>query len=269
MLKKWIFIIFFPFSIFSLEQQPWFGDVFEFHFLGSYTYSRFSSVQAAIVPLRNPSNDHLLYFGLDFSFTPQWTFDWDLQFTETPRQSFSFRSTAWQFRYLWLDDIIGDLVSLSTGANIRYTSSRSIHDISTPYPAPVDFELNFSVGKEFDYLQDWRFRFWGFGALGQGSRGSPWLRATLAFEGNYYDEHKWALFSYFSHGFGRKTTVNIANFNGYARIRQKSIDIGASYGFRMLVYGTIRVSYVRRVLAKRCPSRVNFFTLSYLLPFSF
>lgn len=253
----------------SLEMQPWFGDCLEFHFLGSYTYSYFDRVQKGTPQLTSTFQSNVGYLGLDFSPTPEWSIDSEMQVADTTQQNFNFRTLALQARYLWLDDIIGDRVSLATGASARFTNSDSLHDVSCPFHSNFDFELNFSFGKEFDVTEDWAWRFWGYGAVGHANVGSPWVRGVLALETNYDDQHKFAVFADGINGYGRHTTVHIDHFNGYAKIRQKSIDLGGRYGYRLGVYGTLRFSYVRRVLAKSCPEEVNSFIVSYMLPFSF
>lgn len=259
----------FPFLVFGLEKQPWFGDIYEFHFLGGYAYSRFHKVEGAIDQLQDPFNVNLLFGELDFSFSPEWSVDADVEFADTTEQSFGFRSFAIQARYLWLDDIIGDWISLVSGLSARVTSPDSLRDVSCPSHGNVDVELSISLGKEFDSFRFWRYRLWGFGVLGMSNRGSPWLRGGLFFEGNLDDTHKWALYALGSHGYGRRTFVDIANFHGYGKIRQKSIDLGIRYGYRMGIWGTIRFDYIRRVKASLCPKNVNNFVVSYLLPFSF
>ena len=119
-----------PLAAIGVESQPWFGDVYQFHFLGSYAYSRFNSFQNAEPPLDHVFQSHLAYLGLDFSPSPVWSIDGDIQFADTSAMSFNFRSLALQGRYLWLDDIIGDPISFVTGANIRVTSSRSLKAVS-------------------------------------------------------------------------------------------------------------------------------------------
>jgi hypothetical protein len=160
-------------------------------------------------------------------------------------------------------------VSLTTGASLRFTNSASLHDVSCPSHANFDFEVNFSLGKEFDVSDAFAWRLWGFGAIGHANLGSPWVRAIAALETNYDDQHKFAFFAEGSNGYGRHRTVFVDDFNGYAKIRQKSIDVGARYGYRIGVWGTLRFEYTRRVLAKSCPEEVNNFIFSYLLPFSF
>jgi hypothetical protein len=181
---------------------------------------------------------------------------------------FNFRSVALQARYLWLDDIIGDRVSFATGANGRFTNTASLHDVSCPSHGNFDFEFNFSLGKEFDVSDWWAWRLWFFGAVGHANRGSPWVRGIAAVETNYDDQHKFALLALGSNGYGRHTTVLVDDFDGYAKIRQKSIDLAIRYGYRVGVWGTLRFEYQRRLLAKSCPEQVNAFIFSYLLPFS-
>ena len=262
-------LLLFPFFCGALEMQPWFGDVYEFHFLGTYSYSRFNKVQNGFPQLTSPFQANVVYLGLDFSPSPEWSLDTDLQFADTTQQSFNFRTAAIQARYLWLDDIVGDRVSLTTGANMRITNTSSLEDVSCPSYGNVDFEVNFSIGREFDASDYWRFRLWGFGAVGHANRGSPWVRATLAIETNYDDAHKFAFYAYGTNAYGRHTQVDINDFHGYARIREKSIDLCFRYGYRIGVWGTLRAEYQRRVLAKSYPQNVNTFIIGYLLPFSF
>lgn len=267
-LSKQFFYLLLPIWCGALEVQPWFGDVFEFHYLASYSYSRFTSVQNAVPQLTRPFNCNVLYNGFDFSPTPEWGIDLDLQFAATTKEPFNFRTVALQARYLWLDDIVGDPISLATGASVRTTATRSLKDVSCPYYGNVDFEVNFALGKEWDSIY-WRFRAWGYGALGHSNRGSPWVRAMAAFETNYDDTHKFAFIAEGTNGYGRHTRIDPNHFFGYARVREKNIDLCFRYGYRMGVWGTLRFEYDRRVLAKSCPAKVNTFTVAYLLPFCF
>ncbi|HSX10860.1 MAG TPA: hypothetical protein VLF94_04000 [Chlamydiales bacterium] len=268
-MRKWLAsLLCLPLFASALEVQPWFGDCLEFHFLGSYAYSYFDRVQGGVPQLKSTFQSNLLYAGLDFSPTPEWSIDTDLQLADTSQMDFNFRTIALQARYLWLDDIIGDRVSLATGANARFTNTASLHDVSCPSHANFDFEFNFSLGKEWDVSDSLAWRLWAFGCLGQANRGSPWVRAIVAVETNYDDQHKFAFLAEGSNGYGRHTTVNVDHFDGYAKIRQKSIDLCVRYGYRVGVWGTLRFEYQRRVLAKSCPAQVNCFVFSYLLPFS-
>ena len=262
------FFFLFPLFSWALEVQPWFGNVYEFHFLGSFAYSFFDRVQNGIPQLSSTFYSRVGYLGLDFSPAPEWSLDGDLQLADTTQESPNFRSLALQGRYLWYDDIAGDAVSLSTGLSSRFTNTASLHDVSCPYHSNLDFEINASLGKEFDLNDTCRFRTWAFAAIGHGIKGSPWVKAIAALECNLNDQHKFALYAEGINGYGRHTHVLVDHFDGYAKIRQKSIDIAFRYGYRIGVWGTLRAEYTRRVLAKSCPQVVNCFIFSYLLPFS-
>jgi hypothetical protein len=268
MKKIALFFLFLPLTIFVIEHQPWFGNIYEFNLLSRYTYSYYSSVDSSKKPLGYTSHDHLVYFGLEFPTSSVCSIDGDIEFTDTPRQSFSFRSTALQGRYLIYDDIIGDKLSMAIGGNLRFTSSRSLKDVSTPYYANCDFEATLALGKEFE-SESFRSRLWGVGCVGLANKGSPWVSALISLEGNSKEVHKGSIFLAATHGYGRKTVVNINHFYGYGNIRVKNLDLGARYGHRFGVWGTLSVEYVRRLYAKRCPKEVNFFSICYLLPFSF
>ncbi len=267
--NPWCALLFMPLACGALEMQPWFCDIYEFHFVGSYAYSHFKTVQGARPQLREPFNANVLSLGLEFCPSPEWSIETDLQFADTSAMSFNFRTFALQGRYLWCDDIVGDPVSFATGFSTRITSTRALRDVSCSAHANCDFEVNFSLGKEFDANESWRWRLWGFGALGHGNRGSPWVRALIMGETNINDVHRWALYAIASNGYGRHSHLDPYHFFGYAKIRQKSIDLGIRYGFRTGVWGSWRFEYQRRILAKACPQSVNTAIVSYLLPFSF
>lgn len=274
MLKKYffVFIFFFLFFLnfsFALEKAPWFGDVYEFHFLSKYTYFRYKNIDGALIQLDEASNNHLLHFNLSFSPSMQWSIDSDLDFASTHKQDLIFSSVAFQARYLVKDDIIGDPFSFAIGGNFRIVSPDSLRDVSILYHSNIDLEGNLAIGKEFARRELWRFRFWLYGSLGFANRGSPWLRGEGAIEGNLQEKRKWAIFANAMHGYGRQEFVDAFDFNGYAKIRQRNIDVGFRYGLRLNVWGTLSFEYKRRFLAKLCPESVNFFTISYLLPFSF
>ncbi|MBI3900654.1 MAG: hypothetical protein HY324_00725, partial [Chlamydiia bacterium] len=155
----------------ALEMQPWFGEVYQFHLLSSYSYSWFHSVQNAKPSYNQFFQENLIYFDLDFSLSPVWSVDADVQFADTTAVPFNFRTAAVQGRYLWLDDIVGDPISLATGVSTRVTSSEGLKDISCPSFANVDIEVNLAFGKEFVSGYTWRYRAWGYGAVGHGNRG--------------------------------------------------------------------------------------------------
>jgi hypothetical protein len=253
----------------ALEQQPWFGSVYEFHFLGEYSYSQFDRVASGFPQLTKPAHSKVVSWGLDFTLAPEWAVDADLQFADTTQMNFNFRSAALQGRYLWFDDLVGDPISLSTGGNFRVTADESLRDISCYSRSNLDFEMNLSLGKEFEANPALLFRLWAFTAIGQGIVGSPWVRAIAAIETNIAEQHMLGIFAKGVDGFGGRRTVSIDHFNGYGKIRYKSVDVALRYGYRLGVWGSLRAEYAHRFLSKAYPENTNTWSISYLLPFSF
>ena len=269
MKKIFIFFLFSPFYIFGLDLQPWLGNIYEFYFETEFCYYRYTKVNNATVQLSSPSNNYLLSFDLGLTTTPYWEFAMSVEFDKSPDKKFGFGSFAFQARKLWLDDIIGDFVSLNTFFDVRYTGHKTITDVSTFYGGDLDFKGNISIGKEFDYKEFWRYRIWACGSIGIANIGSPWLMGHFAIETNYQDKHKGSIFCSLRRGYGSQKKIDIDHFHGYARIREKHVDVGINYGLGLDTWGTLQAQYVRRVYAKRCPENVNFFYIAYNIPFSF
>ena len=268
-MRKRLFLLpFLASSLWGLEIKPWFHNTWEFIFTSSYSYGRFNSVQNGRPQLKKPFNENLVSFDLEFSPSPNWDFDTDIEFAATTAESLGVRSGAIQARYLWLDDVLGDPVSLTTGLSIRGVSGRSLRDISCPYHFHLNFEAHAAVGKEWDQRFDWQMRVYGLGAIGMANSGYPWTRAFGMVEGNIQCKHRLGLFTEGYFGFGHHKQVRTKRFNGYADIRHRSIDAGIQYTYVFEIWGQLSLAYAHRFYARSFPEKVNFFTLSYTLPFS-
>lgn len=270
MIKKSLFAVFLclPQLISALPKKPWLGNVYEFFFDAEYTFDYYRRVANGEPGTKHSSNDNQFFAGL--GFTPSQYLDMaiEAEVSDTTRQSWNLRSVALQGRYLWLDDIIGDPVSLVTGISIRGVHHSSLKDISCPYSGEANFELNVSVGKEWSCGPYWCFRTYAFGTLGIANRGAPWDRFFATFETNYNDMHQFNIFARGDFGYGHKNRVKVDHFLGYGSIHHQSVDIGVGYARHFLVWGKLTFEYARRVYAHAYPERTNYFTVWYHLPFS-
>ena len=111
-------------------------------------------------------------------------------------------------------------------------------------------------------------RTYGFATLGQANRGYPWTHELFVWQYNLEDTHRFTLFAEGDFGFGNKHHVNVKRFDGWGKYQHQSIDLGLSYGYKVGVFGIFTASYAHRVFAHNYPEHVNFFTLSYCIPFS-
>lgn len=256
-------------TVSALDVKPWLGNVAECELQTAFTYSRYDKVQGATPQLKSTSNDKLIRLDLGMSILSSCDVQLEAEFADTPRQSWGMRSVALQARALWLNDIAGDPCSVVTSFNIRGVSGHSLHDVSSPYHAQVNFELNSSVGKEWSRKGVWTMRTFGLAGVGMANRGFPWLRGIGGWEANWQDTHRLGLFIHGYFGLGDKRRVNIEHFNGWAQFAHRSIDLCTAYAYQFGVWGTLSVQYAYRIFAKTFPERVNFFTICYCLPFSF
>jgi hypothetical protein len=267
--NKFVALLGLPSALVALEMKPWLGEVWEFELTPAFTYSRYRNVQNGHPQLSAPSNDYVLAFDLGVAPASHWDFAFEAEFADTPRQKMGYRSAAFQARLLWSDDTVGDPVSFITGISLRGVSRHSLSDVSCPYHSNGNLEVTGALGKEWDSGPDWKVRMYGFGAVGQANRGAPWARFFGMIEGNQCNTHRFDFFFAGYFGFGSKEQVNTDHFDGYSSIHHQSLDVGAGYGYHFEVWGTLRLAYTRRLYAKSFPEKVNFFTISYTLPFSF
>jgi hypothetical protein len=258
-----------PLGLFALEEKPWVGNLYECTLDAGYTYSRFTKVEGAVSQPHYPFNDSLLFFDLGATLSQSFDLQAEVEFVRTPVQHVGWRSAALQGRYQILDDISGDPVSLLVGLSSRFVSKKSLTDVSCPYAARLDFELFASVGKEWSSQGFWISRTYAFTAIGQGTNGSPWLRADLIYEHDWANRHRLVLFTNTNWGFGGRDRICLSDFDGWGHYHHQSIDLGAGYCYVFSYWGKLRLSYAYRLYAKSFPERVQSITLSYHLPFSF
>lgn len=255
----------------ALYTKPWLGNVYEFEWQSTFTYSRYRKVDDAAVQLQSPSNDKLFAFDLGFVPSESWDVQAEFELVATPRQKFSWRSWALQGRYLWLDDITGDPCSLISGFSVREVPRHSLRDVSCPYHSDFNFELTTAAGKEWSREGIWTMRTYGLGGVGIANHGAPWLRVLGVWEANCQDRHRFmlGLEGYFGFGNQRHVNTKTNHFHTWANVHHQSIDLAVGYAYHMSVWGTLGVRYAYRPFANSFPEHVNFFTLFYRLPFSF
>jgi hypothetical protein len=242
--------------------------VYGFTLDAAFAYDRYRKVQDASVQLKHPSNDKLYALDLGFTASDSLDFQAELELADTPRQPLGWRSAAFQGRYLWLNDVEGDPVSLTTGIHVRSVSKHSVRDVSSPYHYYLNFELHSAIGKEWSKDGNWTMHMYGLAAIGQANRGSPWLKGLGAWEANLANRHRFLLDFAGYFGLGSKKHVDVDHFHGWARVHHQSIDLGAGYAYHMQIWGTLALKYAYRIFAKSFPENVHFITLSYHLPFS-
>ncbi len=265
---KWLFFLFSPLALFGFVIEPWYREIAEFQFRPAYSYRYYPSVSQGRNSSSYHSHDHMIDLNLGVQFWPNWDFQLESDFSHTRRLNWGTQRFGLQIRYLLLDDVTGDPVSLSLNLQSYFVPTRNMRDVSSPYHAQGNIELGAAIGKEIDKTYNWLFRFWGVLGVGTANRGYPWARPLLAVEMKFQERHKLKIFSEGYVGFGHHHRVNIDHFNGYSKIAHRSVDLGLNYTYLFKIWGSLGVQYAYRVYAHSFPQNASTFRVEYRLPFS-
>lgn len=186
----------------------------------------------------------------------------------TRHRCFGLDSIKLTGRYLWLNDIVADPVSLTTGVTVSQVFKPSKHDIAIFHHGGIECELHAAVGQETSCEEFWTSRWWAVGGFGFADQGYPWLRANINWEQNWWDLHRFRVFAHSLWGLGHKNLYSAYHFKGYGPIRHQSIDLGLRYTKGFAYNIDLSFEYAYRVYSHNCPERVNHFVVNLFCPIS-
>jgi hypothetical protein len=244
-------------QVYGLEEKPWFYPPYNFHTKAAFEASFFTNVDNGFNPIGYHSTNFEAVLGFLAPISSTFDAEIEVELQSTSMTNFGFESAVLQVRKLLLNDIMGDFLSLDLGANIRAVPKQRLRDVAVPYHDLWNFELSSAIGKEFTKEEDWLWRVFVLGAVGQANRGYPWIKAMFsAFLNSYF-------------GLGKKTLIDVRHFDGYGMYKHQSIDVGATFTVFFEVLGSLTLAYTHRFLANTYPEDYNSFLITYDLPFSF
>lgn len=252
----------------ALQTSPWLGNPFEWTSETGFTYSFYRKVQNASPQLSSFANNYDFWWDLGVTLSPRWDIQTEFEFAKTPFQSFNLRSAGLQGRFQCLNELEGDRFNLTLGFNFRAAPGHAMRDLSCPYSANCNYEVTLSIGKEWVDQGSWTNHLYGWISLGAGNHGQPWTRQLFMWKKNWNNVHRLFLFTAGDFGFGHKEKIDVKKFYGWGPFKHQSIDFGAGYEYEFLTMGKLSFNYAYRLFARSFPERVNFFTLTYTLPFS-
>ncbi|MEX1012192.1 MAG: hypothetical protein WD595_00040 [Waddliaceae bacterium] len=232
----------------------------------SYQLQQYNDVQTAFGSVPRSTVDHFVTLGI-YTFYDIYAAEAEILLAETKSNPFGFDSTKITLRYRWLDDIIGDYMSVVFGTSYIQTVTKRRDDISSFHHGNVEGEFHVSAGKEFSCGHFWYSRYWGLAAIGVADKGSPWLRGHLQFDYNHFDLHRYGIFLQTLVGLGNQKLNLNQPFHGYGPIHHQSVNVGVEYRYDSFCFGILEVEYKRRLFARNFPEDVNLFKLTYTYPF--
>jgi hypothetical protein len=254
--------------LYGIDPLPWFSEVYSARTSAGFEYYYFNKISGAIKNKPYPSNNYLTFVSAGFTPSKDLDVDCDLELVRTPRQNYSFRSSAVQLRYRFLDDINADPCSIVAGFNVRAVAPKSVRDVSSPYASYVNFEASVSFGREFSCKDTWIMRWYTLGALGIANQGYPWCRYDASIEGNIKYNYRLGLYSCGYFGLNGKNYVNVDHFRGWGHVHHQSVDIGAFFRYKFDRWGALKLAYTFRPYALNYPQWQQSARLVYDLPFS-
>lgn len=252
-------------SLFSFETKPWLPQPWELSLNPFFTYEWYPEIADG----SRAYSSHNKYVGimLDIPPWPQWDAEIELAYADTKEVNWDLQRLGAMVRYQFLDDIQGDPVSVTSDFNFLWVPRVNQNDPSCPYAKMWNFEAGTSVGKEFSSGPFWIFRTYGRAAIGQSTQGPPWLKFLVDVAGNFSNTWRLAAFSEAYLGFGSQQTVNVDDFDGYAHIAHRSVDVGGKLQYHFEIWGDLTLEYFYRVFAKAFPEQDQAVTLKYSFPF--
>lgn len=250
----------------STQTEPWLGNAYEFEFRPSLTYQGYRSLASSAHQQKYSSDDFFLNASLSNS-APSMGVELEALGARTRRQKGDVDQIKLTGRYVWLDDITGDPLSVVSGLSYIQAFHHSLKDVSSFHHGLCEAEFFVSIGKELARDCEWNSRWWGVFGIGSAvDRGSPWLRFDIAYEKCFCEMHALRFMLNSLWGTGNRSLC-LHHFDGYGPIQHQAIDLGVRYTYVLTFFGNASLEYSCRVHARNFPEYVHRVTVQILYTF--
>lgn len=237
----------------ATEYQPWLGNFYEFEWRSSLRFQEYAWLSTDARLKKYRSHDVFLNASLSNALPdPEIGAEIEIVQGGTKKQKGGIDQVKITGRYLWLDDVAGDPLSVIFGLSYIQAFQRSLKDVSSFHHGLYNGEVFCSIGKETPLERLWGARWWVVGAIGVAEQGSPWMRIDLNYEKRIKDHHELAAFLRTLWGLGHKR-LRLHDFRGYGPIQHQSIDLGLRYTYVIEFYGNASIEYSFRPYAQNFP----------------
>lgn len=269
-LSVFSFCVFLNFlALFGTDVKPWFGNNLEFLMRYDVSYLGYHHVNSR-GNLKKKGDDAIFAdASLSVAGFDLLAIEAELLFAKTKRhRNFGVEAPRLTIRYLALDDILGDPVSMTLGFTFTAPVKASRHDISEFHFGRFEYELHAALGKETPYRETWQSRWWAVLFAGVADRGSPWIKGEAAWERNYCDALTLRFFVASQYGFGQHALLHHHPFPGYGGIKFRTLDAGVRCSCMLCSGICLSAQYDHRLYAYNAPAFANYITLYLFIPFS-
>lgn len=248
----------------ATDYTPWLGNVYEFEWRNSLLYQSYPGIAVGAHLQKNQQSD--LFYSLSLANSlPDFGLEIEMNIAKTHRQNFDLDHLKMNARTVWLDDIAGDPVSLTTGICLSKAFWSSLKDLSSFHHGLGEAELFVSIGKEQVLKADKIIRYWMTTGIGCAERGSPWVHLDLSSQARW-GNHQWEPVIKSLWGLGNNK-LSSHHFKGYGAIDHRSIDISLKYSYLINFFGETSLEYSYRVYAYNFPAHTHRATIQLLYTF--
>lgn len=249
----------------ATELEPWHGPAYTVDVRGTGLFQGFKRLDARCGPVKRPEFDAFYNLSGLAVCKAEATAEIELLASSTRYRGFGLNALRLTGRYFLLNDVVGDPVSLAAGVTASKIFRASRRNVAIFDHGGIAAEAHVSIGKEFSCEQFWTNRIWTVLGVGIADVGSPWLRANIVWEKNWWNIHQIKVFADTIWGFGGKR-LRLHRFHGYGPVNYQAIDVGLRYGFILPNNIFLGIAYAHRVYGKNCPIHVNLAKLEINYP---
>jgi hypothetical protein len=259
-------VLLFFIDIHATVFQPWLGNYLEFEWSTTAKYQHYDKLSKGANSQKYNSTAYFLQTSLSNAINPQFSVELETVFAHTKKQKNTidhFKATG---RYVWLDDIRGDFLTVTTGLSLIKAFRHSLKDVSSFHHGLGEAELFLSLGKEFSIGTNWDSRWWALTGIGIAEKGSPWLRFIAAYEKRWDKVHEFAGTLCSLWGLGHHS-LKLYHFRGYGPIQHQSVDLSLRYTYLIQYVGHLSVEYTYRIHGRNFPISLHSLWVHFLYTF--
>lgn len=250
----------------AIDYKPWYGRIFEIDASADILMQGFTHVDTKHGSGKHSEFDAFIDLSASMEVWDGIAAQLEVIAAQTREHHFNMDAIRLTGKYQWLNDIIGDPVSLSTGLTLSTIFPACRRNLATFDHGGIGCEGHIAVGREVSCMQFWTSRLWGVFAMGIADVGSPWLRANFAWEHNWWDRHRLELAADTIWGLGRNG-LDLHHFHGYGPVQYQAVDLALRYNYQFDCGLVLGAGYGYRVYARYAPENVNFVMLRIMYPF--
>lgn len=265
------FFVFCSTALSALDYEPWFSPLWEIETDVVYFFSHGQKVQSPKGDFSHLFNNHEFFSSLGTTITPSWNVAAEIGFVKIMDEKFLFEFIDLRARKLWLDDIDGDFITLTTNLSLLFTQKNILEQYEFPFHGYANAELQLGIGKEFLFTHSlcWNWRLHSLLGIGIAERGCPWFHGVLGLDKTLSSQTTMRLIGEYLQGFGNNDLIPYEPFPGYGLIAHRSLSITAIYSYELGVFGNLNFIGFLTLYSKNFPIHILGAGLCLEIPFGF